>query len=80
MEPSRGTIIQDMDGDGFNAEEDCNDNDATISSLEEICDGVDNNYDGNIDEGVLTIYYADSDNDGFGSSQIILAVKALMAL
>ena len=71
-EPSQeGTIIQDMDGDGFNAEEDCNDNDATINpSLEEICDGIDNNCDGNIDEGVLTIYYADSDNDGFGSSQI----------
>ena len=37
-EPSQeGTIIQDMDGDGFNAEEDCNDNDATINSSYSRC-------------------------------------------
>ena len=52
-EPS-SEIIVDADGDGFSAEDDCNDSDATINPASpELCDGVDNNCDGNIDEGVL---------------------------
>jgi hypothetical protein len=45
---------------------DCNDNDATIHpGALEICDGVDNNCDGNIDES-CNIYYHDVDGDGYG--------------
>ena len=33
----------------------------------EICDGSDNNCDGNVDEGVTTTFYADNDADGYGT-------------
>jgi carbonic anhydrase len=33
---------------------------------EEICDGVDNDGDGEVDEGVTTTFYADADADGYG--------------
>jgi hypothetical protein len=32
----------------------------------EVCDGVDNDLDGTIDDGVTTTYYVDSDGDGHG--------------
>ncbi len=50
---------------------DCDDNNPNINpGMQEECDGIDNNCDGNADEG-LTIftYYIDMDNDGFGSNQ-----------
>lgn len=66
-------IIQDNDGDGFADSEDCDDNDSSINpSAEEICDGLDNNCDGTIDEDVLSVFYADADEDGFGNSERIL--------
>jgi parallel beta-helix repeat protein len=51
---------------------DCDDTDASIyPGVEEICDGVDNNCDGYLDEGFLTTtYYADADGDGFGNPDI----------
>ncbi|AEE52691.1 MopE-related protein [Haliscomenobacter hydrossis] len=50
---------------------DCNDNNFAIKpSATEICDGIDNNCNGSTDEGVLTTYYADIDNDGFGNPAV----------
>jgi hypothetical protein len=50
---------------------DCDDNNANaFPGNPEVCDGVDNNCDGNVDEGVLTTFYRDFDNDGFGDPNI----------
>ncbi len=58
----------DNDGDLFFSDVDCDDNNAAIfPGATELCDGVDNNCDGMIDEGFNpTTYYADTDNDGAG--------------
>ena len=69
-EPST-EIVMDNDGDGFSQEEDCNDSDGTIHpAATELCDGTDNNCDGQIDEDVLQNFYADADGDGFGNEAI----------
>jgi hypothetical protein len=48
---------------------DCNDNDAAINpGATESCDGVDNDCDSNVDEGVLITYYRDADGDSYGDS------------
>ena len=58
----------DADGDGFTADEDCDDNDAEAApNLEEVCDNVDNNCNGDVDEGLMTTWYADYDRDGYGN-------------
>jgi hypothetical protein len=63
----------DADGDGYTADEDCNDDDPqTHPGSVEICDGIDNNCDGQVDEGVTTTYYEDNDGDGFGNTAIFL--------
>jgi large repetitive protein len=57
----------DADGDGTPASEDCDDDDATVGpEATEVCDGVDNNCDGQVDEGLTTAFFADADADGFG--------------
>ena len=34
--------------------------------MSEICDNIDNNCNGEVDEGIQNTYYLDSDSDGFG--------------
>ena len=66
-----GVILKDVDNDGYLELEDCDDNNPDIHpSAIEICDGSDNNCDGSVDEGVMNIYFADGDGDGFGNIDI----------
>jgi hypothetical protein len=59
----------DVDGDGVEAPADCDDNDAAVlPGAVELCDGVDNDCDGQVDEGVSTQYWPDADGDGFGDA------------
>ena len=70
VETQPDTSRTDADGDGYAIEDgDCDDSDeATHPGTEEICDGIDNNCNGLIDEGVTTTFYVDEDGDGFGSA------------
>ena len=61
-------ILPDEDGDGFSAETDCDDNNPAIfPGASEACDGLDNNCDGLVDEGLsIFTFFRDADGDGFG--------------
>lgn len=59
----------DADKDGFTVCYDCNDEDASVNpNATERCDGVDNNCDDQIDEGVQQSFYQDLDGDGYGNT------------
>ena len=61
----------DADGDGFSVEEgDCDDADSGVSPTgEEVCNGIDDNCDGEVDEEVTTTAWLDTDGDGFGDPE-----------
>ncbi len=66
----------DVDGDGYMADVDCSDWDASIHpDADELCDGIDNDCDGVVDEDATdaATWYADADGDGYGSETDSLA-------
>lgn len=53
--------------DPYYGSDECDDNDPSVGEdAAEECDGLDNNCDGRIDEGVTSTWYADADGDGYG--------------
>jgi len=81
------TTAPDADGDGYTATGgDCDDSDADVHpNAEEVCDGVDNDCDGETDEGDAVdaeTWYTDADGDGFGdaeTAQTACAASGLVA-
>lgn len=75
---AKSLFYKDEDQDGFYSYEDCDDTKANVyPGAPEICDGLDNNCDGDIDEGVQLTFYLDNDVDGFGdATQTVLACSA----
>jgi hypothetical protein len=75
-----GTLVVDLDGDGFSAEEDCDDSEALVfPGGTEICDGLDNDCDGTVDNGASDAFqwFGDADGDGFGDpAQVTEACSA----
>ncbi|MEO5946210.1 MAG: MopE-related protein, partial [Chitinophagaceae bacterium] len=74
-------IVADQDGDGYTvAQGDCNDNNAAIHpGATEVCNGVDDNCNGMIDEGLQTTYYQDMDGDGYGNAAVTIQACTLPA-
>jgi len=63
------TPDDDLDGDGFGYEEDCLDDDPDVHpDAEELCNGVDDDCDGMLDE-VAELWFEDGDGDGFGDPE-----------
>ena len=59
---------QDGDGDGHCRGQDCDDSEPTVHpDAAEVCDGLDNDCDGESDEGLLLASYLDQDGDGYGN-------------
>ncbi len=74
-DPTGGGWPLDADGDGVAAAKDCDDDDASVfPGQPESCDGLDNDCNGEVDEGVALTLYPDSDGDGhFASANPIAA-------
>ena len=67
------SVDDDLDDDGCSADEDCADDDPEIHPFaEELCDGIDNDCDGTVDEDSATdatTWYLDEDGDGYGTNE-----------
>jgi hypothetical protein len=67
----------DADKDGYDANVDCDDQNADVHpGATEVCNGLDDNCDTQLDEGVTKTYYRDLDEDGYGIDDAATNVQA----
>ena len=63
------TSEADVDGDGYGVSEDCDDTNPSVNpGAVETCNGIDDDCDASIDEGLTGTWYADTDGDAFGDA------------
>jgi hypothetical protein len=68
-----GADVLDRDGDTYENIFDCNDLDASIHpNVEDVCDSVDNDCDGSIDEDTNALWFPDADLDGYGDVSVVI--------
>ncbi|MDZ4384042.1 MAG: MopE-related protein, partial [Nitrospirota bacterium] len=66
--PATPDVIEDADGDGYLNVDECDDtNPAVNPGATEVCNGMDDDCDALIDEGVLSTFYQDADSDTYGN-------------
>ncbi|MBN2798582.1 MAG: putative metal-binding motif-containing protein [Deltaproteobacteria bacterium] len=71
--------LPDLDGDGYTTLTDCDDGDPSVyPDADEVCDGLDNNCDGLVDDDAVDrgLFYADEDGDGYGAADTEVAACA----
>ena len=82
-QPVEVEALGDSDGDLWPDDQDCSDTNAEIHpSAEEICDGLDNDCDGLVDEGFddIRVWYVDEDNDGYGAGLGVYACEQISGM
>jgi hypothetical protein len=68
-DPATGALTCDNDAGYVENDRDCDDtNPDAAPDEEEVCDEIDNDCDGVVDDGVTTEFYADLDGDGHGDA------------
>ncbi|MBP6826743.1 MAG: hypothetical protein KA165_09335, partial [Saprospiraceae bacterium] len=73
FELARTYFYKDIDNDGHYSYDDCNDNNAAIyPGAPELCDNLDNDCNGLVDDIPVYTYYADTDGDGYGDGDVQL--------